>query len=224
MNHSGSASAPAAPDLTFVPVMSYWNSVDQLVADHVIGRLDRAGERQDDPALVGFGHPAGTLPQFTLDRVGLPKVRRACVQNEGLAPAQLVVQELGQPGVPTLGHPRGHLGRLFFLRVVIDVEVVGFQNLELEIPVLHLVSPEIPRLGEGGSGQPDQDKQGCRNESFNVHKVARCATDVPVTVEIHPVIQSGMCRGSAGPPPRPRPVMRTPMSFLLSTGVLKIGC
>ena len=42
------------------------------------------------------------------------------------------MQDLGEPRVPTLGHPRGVARRFFFFGVVVDVEVVGLENAEIE--------------------------------------------------------------------------------------------
>ncbi len=122
--------------------------VHQLVPEHVIARLDWTGKRQHDPALVGFGHAAGTLAELTHDGVGLPKVRTAGVKDECLASAQLVVEQLRQPRVPPLGHPGRHARRLFLFGVVVDVKVIGLQNFEVELAVLHLVAAEVATLGE----------------------------------------------------------------------------
>ncbi len=74
----------------------------------------------------------------------------------------------------------GQLRRRLFLRVVVDVEVVGLQYLEVEFPVLNLVPAEVAALGKGNRGQPEQETQGCRDErGMTVHIVLAVATDMP---------------------------------------------
>ena len=57
----------------------------ELVAEHVIARLDGAGKRQDDASFVGLGDSPGALAQLALDGVGLTEVRPAGVEDERLA-------------------------------------------------------------------------------------------------------------------------------------------
>ena len=68
--------------------------VDELVAEHVVTGLDRPRERQHDAALVGLGHAAGAFAELAFDGVGLPEVRPARVEDERLAAAQLVIEQL----------------------------------------------------------------------------------------------------------------------------------
>jgi hypothetical protein len=134
--------------------------VHQLVAEHVIGGLDWARGRQDDPPLERLRHAARPLADAAHDGVRLPEVRRAGVEDQRLAPAQLVVEDLREAGVPAFGHPGGHMGRLFLLRIEIDVEVLRLQYLEIKVPVLHLVAAEIAALRPGRG-------RGCRREQEN---------------------------------------------------------
>ena len=73
----------------------------------------------------------------------------------------------------------------FLLRVVVDVEVVGLQDLEVEFAVLDLVPAEVAPLGKGYRGQPEQETQGCRDEGeVTFHIVSAEATDVPTASRI----------------------------------------
>ena len=62
-------------------------------------------------------------------RVGLLEVRMRGVQNQRLAAAELMAQQLGQPRIPSLRHPRGELNGGLFLGVVVNVEVLGRRAL-----------------------------------------------------------------------------------------------
>jgi serine/threonine-protein kinase RIO1 len=54
-----------------------------------------------------------------------------------------VIEHPFEPRVPALGHPRGNFDSLLLLRVVVDVEVIGLQDLEIEVLVLDLVAAEV---------------------------------------------------------------------------------
>ena len=164
MNHSGSAERAGSARVDVRAGDVVLERVHELVAEHVVGRCDRAGKRQNDAALVGFGDAAGALAEIALDGVGLPEMRPARVEDERLPCAQLMIEQLREARVPALGHPRRHLRRRLFLRVVVDVEVVGLQDLEVEFPVLNLVAAEVAALGKGSRRQPQQNAQGCRDE------------------------------------------------------------
>jgi hypothetical protein len=57
-----------------------------------------------------------------------------------------VVHEHGrQPRVPALGELRRHARGALLARVVIDIEVLGRENAEIEVGVLDLVTAEILR-------------------------------------------------------------------------------
>jgi hypothetical protein len=58
--------------------------VDELVAEHVIGGVERPGERQNDPPLIGFGHTAGAFTKVSFDHVRLTELRTAAVEHERL--------------------------------------------------------------------------------------------------------------------------------------------
>ena len=157
----------------------------ELVTEHVVAVGDGARKRKDDPPLEGFGHTAGPLAQVTLDRVRLPEMRAACVEDERLPRAELMIQQLRKARIPALGHPRRQLRGLFLFRVVVDVEVVRLQYFEVEFAVLNLVPAEVAPLGDGNRGQPEQETQGCRDEGeVTFHIVPAEATDMPTASRI----------------------------------------
>ena len=77
--------------------------------------------------------------------VGLLKMRMRGVKNERLPATQLVLQQPRQSRVPALSHSRREPDRGFFFGVVIDVEVLGGEDLEIKTLVLDLVPAEILR-------------------------------------------------------------------------------
>ena len=134
--------------------------VHELVAEHVIGGLERTGEGQHDTALVRFGDAAGPLAELPLDDVRLAELRAAAVEDERLSPAEVMAEDRADARVPPLGHPRRHARRGLLFGVVIDVEVIGLEDLEREVAVLHLVLAEVPDLGLGRGNRYQGNAQG----------------------------------------------------------------
>ncbi len=147
--------------------------VDELVPEHVIARLDRPGERQDDTSFVSLCYAARPFAQIPLDRIGLPEVRATRIEDERLPGAQLMIQQLGQSRVPALRHAGGQLRGLLFLRVIVDIEVIGLQHLEVELLVLNLIAAEVAPLREGDCrhGEEEEDenaeKRGTAGDTFH---------------------------------------------------------
>ena len=121
--------------------------VHQLVTQHVVGLGERAREREHYTALEDLGHAAGALADAPLQRIGLAEVGPARVQDQGLASGQVVVEQAGESRVPALRHERGVLYGDLFLRVEVDIEVLGLEHLEIQALILHLVLTEVLRLG-----------------------------------------------------------------------------
>ncbi len=117
--------------------------VDELVADDVIGLVERGAVGQDDAALGRFRDAARPLAQDLGDGLGLLELGAAAVEHEGLAALELVVEHARQPRVPSLGHHPGHLDGLLVLEIEVDVEMAGLHDLEVELLVLDLV-PAVP--------------------------------------------------------------------------------
>jgi len=67
--------------------------VDQLVAEHVIGRLERACQRQNDAPFQCLGHAPGPFTDLAAKRIRLAEVWTAGVEDQRLASAQLVIQD-----------------------------------------------------------------------------------------------------------------------------------
>ena len=164
MNHSGSRSAPFWPGAMFGPRRDVeLKRVDELVADHVIGVGERTAERQDDAAPQRLGDAAGAFAELALNRVGLLEVGMRRVQHERLAAAQLVREQLLEPRVPPFRHPRRDVDPFTLVRVVVDVEVLGLQNLKIELLVLDLVLPKY--CADAGAAQRRQRPQ--RRQRFS---------------------------------------------------------
>jgi hypothetical protein len=133
--------------------------MDELVAEHVIGRFNRPRKRQHDAPLRGFCHTAGSLAELSLDRVRLPEMGPARVENQRLPAAQLVTEDGRQPRVPTFGQARRHAGRILFFRIEIDVEVISLEEFEVELLILHLVAAEVAALSQGKGRREERRRE-----------------------------------------------------------------
>ena len=118
--------------------------VGDLVTEDVIGLAKPGGKRHDDARFEALGESAGAFTRRALAHIRLRELRVACgIEDDHLPVGECVVEQRGVPRIPALRHPRGLPRRLLFLRVVIDVEVVGAQRAEFEASVLDLVAPEV---------------------------------------------------------------------------------
>ena len=109
----------------------------------VDGRGERRPHGQDDPALEHLRDSARSLADRAGYGRGLLEVGRIGIQDERLAPPELVLEKLGQALVPPLGHTGRLLCGRLHLRIVVDIKMLGLEHLEVEAVVLHLVLPEI---------------------------------------------------------------------------------
>src|SRR5947207_5896977 len=75
--------------------------------------------------------------------------------------------------MPPLGQPRGDVDAVLLGWIVINVEVVGFQNLKIEFLVLDLVLSEVLRPDWRGEEGHD-DGQG-KEASSALQECARCS-------------------------------------------------
>ena len=187
MNHSGSVSAPPLPELTLVLVMSYWNAwTSSWPSTWSVASIGPASGRTIRRLYASVTPP---VPSPISPSIALVcrKCGRAGVEDQRLAAAQLVVQQLREPRVPALGHPRGHPRRGFLLRVEVDVEMFGLQDLEVELPVLHLVPAEIARPGRAG---PERRRRA-ETQSKRVERRAEgtMLLDARIFAHARPVVQ-----------------------------------
>ena len=67
--------------------------MDELVAQHVVRRLNRTGEWQDDTPLVRFRDAARALAELSLDDVRLAELRAAPVEDERLPVSELMAEQ-----------------------------------------------------------------------------------------------------------------------------------
>src|SRR4029453_19153033 len=90
-----------------------------------------------------------------------------------LTVAQLMIEQPGEARVPALSEARRHPRRVLFFRVVIDVEVIGLQDLEVELLVLNLVATEVGTLCRCPKRNRQDDecenKKGCREADWQSH-------------------------------------------------------
>jgi hypothetical protein len=139
--------------------------VDELVADHVVRVGERTRQREDDPPAQRLGDATGPLPHLARDDVVLLEIDRRRVEHQGLAAAELMLEEPRQPRVPALRHPRGDLRAPFLARVEVDVEVLRLEHLEIEMVILNLVLAEILRLGRRGGADHEAGGRAERRQT-----------------------------------------------------------
>ena len=140
MNHSG---WPVSPPLRLRDVEL--KRVHDLVAEHAIGLRHRRRERHGDAAARCVGDAADRIRQQARHDVGLRELGLAAVEHQRLPRVELVIEQRREARVPALGELRRDARRALFARVVIDVEVFGGENAEIEVDVLDLVAAEILR-------------------------------------------------------------------------------
>ncbi|PYQ43668.1 MAG: hypothetical protein DMF77_09175 [Acidobacteria bacterium] len=134
--------------------------MDELVPEHVVGLGQGRADGEDDTPLEGLGDAARALAGSAAEGVGLLEVGIAGVQDDGLALLHLVAEQGAEPGVPTLGHASDLLRRQLLLGVVIDVEMIGLEDLELQPVPLDRVAPEVLGVGGWGEGEGEDRDEG----------------------------------------------------------------
>ena len=140
--------------------MSYLEGVDQLVGQRVLELRIGAGEEQHDAVADPLGDARGAFGDLELEDVRLLEIGLGRVEDQGLPALPIVAEDLRQTRVRPLRHAGGVHHRRLFLRIVVDVEVLGLEHLEVEIVVLDLVLSELS-VGGRGDEQSDDD---CRGE------------------------------------------------------------
>src|SRR5207249_8203079 len=98
---------------------------------------------QHDAPLQRFGHTTRSLAELALNGVGLFEVRMRGVQHERLAAVQLVLKEPLEPRVPALGQPGGDVDPFALTRIEVDVEMVGLEDLKVELLILDFILSEV---------------------------------------------------------------------------------
>jgi hypothetical protein len=133
--------------------------VNHLVLEDVLELRVRAAERHHRAVPLEIGDAAGSFAGRLAQRVGLLEIGVGGVQNDRLPFPELVVQHLGQAGVAAFRHAGGVHGRDPLALVVVDVEVLGLDDLEIELAVLDPVAPEILGVEES---RREQQEEECR--------------------------------------------------------------
>ena len=116
-----------------------------------------------------LGDAADRIRHHARHDIGLRKFGLAAVEHQRLAPIEAVIEQRRQPRVPALGEPGRHARGARFLRVVIDVEVFGGQNLEIEVLVLDLVAAEVLRSGRRGRAHAHGSDEGTDEWTDHTH-------------------------------------------------------
>ncbi len=117
----------------------------QLVSDHAAELVQIPIRRNDDAPLEELEEAANTIRDeagrdvglFEMQVRGVKDQRDAVREGELEACLQLLIDLLGEVGAV--------LGQLLHLRVIVDVEMVRFEDVPVEVLVLDLVAPEVRR-------------------------------------------------------------------------------
>src|SRR5260221_2658779 len=135
-------------------------------------------ERQDHAVLeeLGDGDSAADVGD-----VRLLHIRAGGVDDDRLATLELVVQDARQARVAALRHPRGVEGGGALFGIVVDLEVLGLDDFEVEGAVLDLVLPELRR--EGTSAQRRERPNRCQRSADTSHAPYPFAPAAPVAPE-----------------------------------------
>src|SRR4029079_9105688 len=96
--------------------------------------------------------------------VRLLEMRVAGVQDDRLAVLHLVAEQGAVASVPTIAHASDLLRRQLLFGVVIDVEMIGLEDLELQPVPLHGVAPEVLGARVRGDGE-DEDGDERKDEA-----------------------------------------------------------
>ena len=116
-----------------------------FVAEDVIVLGVVAGQRQDDAVHERIGEAARPLADHLRRGGGLLEVGGVRVEDDRLA-VERVVERPREARVPALRLPSDVVHDVRFTVVVVDVEVLGLEDLEIEVLPLDLVAPEVLRV------------------------------------------------------------------------------
>src|SRR5262249_13755220 len=97
--------------------------------------------------------------ELALDRIGLLEVCVRCIQNERLASAQLMSKQLLEARVPPFCEPGRDIHTILLGWIVVNVEVIGFQDSKIEFLVLNFVLAEILRSGWNGKQRCEKGRE-----------------------------------------------------------------
>jgi hypothetical protein len=142
--------------------------MDKLVADDMAELRHGAVCRNDNPSLQEFEESADPLGDESACRVGLLEMEMGAVEDEGDASPEGMVELDFKVTEGLFGEGCASLGEILHLRVVIDVEMCGLQDMPGKIRVLDLISTEIEYLRERGAcAQEEKEEEEWRETSHS---------------------------------------------------------
>ena len=134
--------------------------VHELVSDDVVGIGEGTAERQHDAPPHRLSHAAGAFTHLSGDDVVLFEVGVRRVQHQRLASAKLMLEDPLEAGEPPFGKPGRNVDALTLARIEVDVEMLGLEDLEIQVLVLDLVLSEVlgrNRRAESNHEDGDRD-------------------------------------------------------------------
>ena len=120
--------------------------VHQLMLDHLAELIEVAVAGDDHPAFEKFEKSSDPFRDMPGSDVGLLEVKVGAVEDQGNPAGDGEIEFAFQIGITLFREVGPPLGQVFHLRVVIDIEMLGFQYLPFEIGILNLVAPEVKPL------------------------------------------------------------------------------
>ena len=130
--------------------------VHHFVADDVIVLGVVAGQRQDHAIHERIGESARPFADHFRRGGGLLEVGGVRVESDRLA-RERVVERARKARVPALGLASDVVHHVRFTVVVINVEVLGLEDLEVEVLPLHLVAAEVLCVQGCGSEEKKEE-------------------------------------------------------------------
>ena len=124
----------------------------------MVGVRQGTAERQHDAAPQRFGDASRPLAELTLNNVVLFEVGVRRVQHQRLASAKLVLEYALETREPPFREPRGDVDPFALARIEIDVEMLGLEDLEVELFVLDFVLSKV--LGRNRRVDADDEHKG----------------------------------------------------------------
>ena len=132
--------------------------MNQLVPDDVAKIPHRTVVWNDDAPFEKLEETADAFRDKVGRRVRLLEVKVRAVKNERDAIEDVMIELLLEHAITLFGKVCTALREILHLRIIIDVEVFGLEDMPIEISILDFIAAEGEELrGGGGNGDENDD-------------------------------------------------------------------